>query len=261
MSARRPERALRRFPFEGPAEVIAHRGYSARAPENTLAAIELAVASGADAVEFDLHATADGEAVLFHDEHLERTTNGLGTLRDRTLAELCRLDAGGWFDAAYTGEPIPTFAAALDRVRGRIGRVYPEIKGYRGRDDLRRMAGTVVEHGMVDRTVFISMDWSALEQVRAAESELAVGYIVEKSSRARDGLDRAAGDPLALLDFKASLLLDDPRLAEGAHKRSVELAVWTVDDPAEATRLYELGVRRITTNRVEELTVWKASLR
>jgi glycerophosphoryl diester phosphodiesterase len=250
----------RRFAFAGAAEIIAHRGYSAQAPENTLAAIEAAIAAGADAVEFDLHVSADGVPVLFHDTTLARTTDGEGAVRDKTLGELRNLDAGSWFGATFAREPIPTFAEALGRLRGRVGRVYPEIKGYRSAEDLGRMAAIVREAALVESTVFISMDWGALEGVRGHDGALGVGYIVEKASRAHDAIARAAGDPGALVDFDHNFLLADPRLAEEAGRRGVELAVWTVDDPAQAGRLLDLGVPRITTNRVAELTAWKATL-
>jgi glycerophosphoryl diester phosphodiesterase len=258
LSAGTPSSA--RFPFEGGAEIIAHRGYSARAPENTLVAIEAAIAAGADAVEFDLHVTSDGVPVLFHDDTLARTTDGDGALRDRTLAELRRLDAGSWFGPQFVGEPVPTFVEALGRTRGRVGRVYPEIKGYRGRDDVDSMAESVAGHALVEQAVFISMDWSALEHLRSTHADVNVGYIVEKASRARDGIARAAGDAHALVDFDARLLLADPTLVQEAARRGVELAVWTVDDPVVASRLRDLGVRRITTNRVADLLAWKATL-
>ncbi len=250
----------RRFGFLGPAEIIAHRGYSARAPENTLSAIEAAIDAGADAVEFDLHVTADGTPVLFHDATLERTTDGEGALRGRTLAQLRGLDAGSWFSPEFAGEPIPTLAEALGRLREPIRRVYPEVKGYRSLDDLGRMVEIVSEHRLDQRTVFISMDWAALEHLRGLHANLGIGYIVEKASRAREAIERAAGDAHALVDFKASLLLEDRSLTEEAGRRGVELAVWTVDDPSDAARLLDLGVPRITTNRVAELTAWKATL-
>jgi glycerophosphoryl diester phosphodiesterase len=87
-----------------------------------------------------------------------------------------------------------------------------------------------------------------------------LGYIVEKASRAAEGLARATGDTFALLDFKASLLLEDPRVARRARDAGVDLAVWTVDDPGEAARLLELGVRRLTTNRVGDLLAWRSGL-
>ena len=104
------------------------------------------------------------------------------------------------------------------------------------------------------------MDWGALEQLRSAHADVNVGYIVEKASRARDGIARAAGDLHALVDFDARLLLADPTLVDEADRSGVELAVWTVDDPAMASRLHRLGVRRITTNRVADLLTWKATL-
>ena len=241
-------------------EIIAHRGYSAVAPENTLAAVEAAIAAGADAVEFDLHVTRDGVPVLFHDATLERTTDGSGPLCARSHEELRSLDAGAWFDVRFAGEPVPSLAEALARIGDRAGRVYPEVKGYRTDEDLRSMADLVREHGMEDRAVFISMDWRALEKMRAHHAAVRVGYIVEKAERAAEGLARAMEDPLALLDFKAALLLDDPSLAEGARAAGVDLAVWTVDDPRQAAALLALGVRRITSNRVAELLAWKAAL-
>ncbi len=239
-------------------EIIAHRGYSARAPENTLAAVELAITTGADAVEFDLHVTRDGVPVLFHDDTLERTTNGKGTLAGQSYDDIRDLDAGSWFGAEFAGEPVPTFAEALHRIGRRIGRVYPEVKAYGASRALECMADLVVEAGAVEQTVFISMDWGALAHMRARHPSLRIGYIVERASRAPDGLRAATGDPRALLDFKAALLLDDPSLVERADTAGVDLAVWTVDDPAEADRLLALGVRRITTNRVGELLAWKA---
>jgi glycerophosphoryl diester phosphodiesterase len=241
-------------------EIIAHRGYSARAPENTLAAIEAAIEAGTDAVEFDLHVTADGVPVLFHDELLERTSSGKGPLRALRLVELGTLDAGSWFEPRFAGERIPPFADALECLRGRVGRVYPEVKYYGAHDDLTRMVDTVVTAGLADETVFISMVWEALEQMRRIQPSLSVGYIVEHPSRARAAIDRASGDAHALVDFDARILLADPALADTAHERGVPLAVWTVNDRATAASLLELGVRRITTNEVGDLLAWKATL-
>jgi glycerophosphoryl diester phosphodiesterase len=243
----------------GAVEVIAHRGFSARAPENTMVAIEAAIAHGADAVEFDVHVTRDGVPVLFHDATLERTTNASGPVRERSYDELRGLDAGSWFAPRFAGEPIPSLEDALSRIDARVARVYPEVKGYREPRDLDRMVDLVVERAMVGRTAFISMDWRALDRMRDRHTGLTVGYIVEKAGRALQAIERVAGDSSALLDFKASLLLDEPSLAERALEAGIELAVWTVDDPKEAERLLALGVYRITTNRVTELVAWKES--
>ena len=92
---------------------IAHRGYSAAFPENTLVATEAGFAAGADVVEIDLLKSSDGEVVIFHDDTLDRTTNGTGRVDQTTLADLEPLDAGSWFAPEFVGEPIPTLVEAL----------------------------------------------------------------------------------------------------------------------------------------------------
>lgn len=241
-------------------EIIAHRGYSAQAPENTMAAVAAAIDAGADAIEFDLQVTRDGIPILFHDDTLERTTNGEGAVAGHTLAELRSLDAGSWFGPDFAGEPIPTFEQALRQIGERVGRLYPEVKDFADPGALDLAADLLLASGLVERTVVISMDWRALARMRSRHGGLRVGYIVERASRTREGLELAAGDERALVDFKARILLDDPSLVERAHDAGVDLAVWTVDDPREADRLLDLGVRRITTNRVGELLAWKAAL-
>jgi glycerophosphoryl diester phosphodiesterase len=255
-----PARGASTFALPGPVEIIAHRGYSARAPENTLAAIEAAISAGADAVEFDLHVSADGVPVLFHDDLLERTSSGSGPLRQVSYLELTGLDAGSWFGPSFAGERIPRFADALERLKGRVGRVYPEVKHYGGRDDLDAMVEAVRAADLIASTVFISMDWSALGQMRSAHLDLNVGYIVEHVDRAHAAIERATGDSRALVDFDARILLANPALVESAHRSGVELAVWTVDDRTTAAQLFHLGIRRITTNRVSDLLAWKGTL-
>jgi glycerophosphoryl diester phosphodiesterase len=248
------------FGFDGPVEVVAHRGYSAQAPENTLAALELAISVGADALEFDLHTSSDGTPVLFHDDTLDRTTDGSGPVGAATAAELAELDAGSWFDHRFGREPVPTLARALDAVRGRVDRVYPEVKAYGNAGALATIARLVGDAGLVDTSVFISMDWDALEAIRVAEGRALLGYIVERPERTDAALERATGDPRALLDFDARILLADPEIAERAHAAGVPLACWTVNDVATAERLRTLGVPRITTNEVGALVAWKAKL-
>jgi glycerophosphoryl diester phosphodiesterase len=103
----------------GPILNLAHRGYSAAYPENTLVAIEAAFDAGADVVEIDLQKSADGAVVIFHDDTLDRTSDGSGPVADHTLAELQGLDAGSWLDPAFAGEPIPTLDQALTAAIGR----------------------------------------------------------------------------------------------------------------------------------------------
>jgi glycerophosphoryl diester phosphodiesterase len=248
------------FPFDGPAEIIAHRGFSARAPENTLAALELGVASGADAVEFDLHATRDGVAVLLHDTTLDRTTDRTGAIADVTVEELAGTDAGSWFSPEFAGEPVPTVRDALRRIAPAAVRIYPEVKRTERPDELRAVARMTRELELIERTVFISMDWDALATIREEEPEARIGYIVERPRRTEDAFQLARDDDLAMVHFDARILLALPRHADRARALGIPLAAWTVNSVRTAERLLELGVPRITTNEVADLVAWKAAL-
>jgi len=239
-------------------EIIAHRGFSAVAPENTLAALEAALDAGADAVEFDLHTAACGTPVLFHDAMLSRTTNGVGPLRRRTLEQLKALDAGKWFSPDFAGERIPSLEEALRALKGRIPRIYAEVKGFRELEDLDRMVRLVRDADMLDAVTFISMNWTLLDRMRGQEAGLSIGYIVDEAGTAEEALQRTHGDAAAMVDFRADLVAEDPSLSARCRDQGTEVAVWTVDDPADATRLLALGVGRITTNQVAALLAWKA---
>jgi glycerophosphoryl diester phosphodiesterase len=108
--------------------IIAHRGASGHAPENTLAAFREAVKLGATFIETDLHLTRDAQFVAFHDANLQRTTNGTGPVRERTKAELRELDAGRWFDRDFVGEKIPTIEEVLKFGRDNDVVLYLELK-------------------------------------------------------------------------------------------------------------------------------------
>jgi glycerophosphoryl diester phosphodiesterase len=218
------------------------------------------VAAGADAVEFDLHTAACGTPVLFHDGMLSRTTNGVGPVRRRTLEQLKTLDAGKWFAPEFAGERIPSFEEALALLDGRIGRIYAEVKGYREFEDLDRMVDIVRGRGMTSAVRFISMNWTLLDRMRSHDPELAVGYIVDGADQVEESLQRAAGDPQALVDLRADLVAEDPDVVAQASGDGIDLAVWTVDDVSDARRILDAGVRRITTNQVEHLLAWKRSL-
>ena len=239
-------------------EIIAHRGYSARAPENTLAAVDLAIEAGADAVEWDVRVAACGTPVLFHDVNLSRTSNGVGPIRRRTLAQLQTLDAGRWFGADFAGEKIPSLAEALERTKGRVRRVYTEVKGFRELEDLDRMVDIVRKAERVADNVFISLDWAILDRIAGRDAAVQIGYIVDLPERFDEALERATSDGRSLIDLDYRLVIDRPELVKQATDRGVTVAVWTVDDPAEAHLVRNAGVTRFTTNQVETLIAWRA---
>lgn len=240
-------------------EIIAHRGFSARAPENTLSAVRAALEVGADAVEWDLHVAACGTPVLIHDATLERTTDGTGAVALRTAEELGRLDAGSWFDAEFAGEPVPTLVEALDEVRPFGTTVYAEVKGYRQVEDLDRMARLVRELGMAERTVFISLDFDIVDRLAGQDGTARMGYVVSQAGQFEDAMRRARMLPgRGMVDLSHDLALAHPAMVRVARDRGVDVAVWTVDVIDEADRLLEAGVRRFTTNRVAAMVAWRA---
>jgi glycerophosphoryl diester phosphodiesterase len=248
------------FRVPDPVEIIAHRGFSARAPENTWAAIEAGLEVGTDAVEFDIHPASDGTPVLMHDDTVNRTTDGRGRVSAHTVEELGGLDAGSWFGSAFAGEPVPLLTAVMRALDGRCDRVYAEVKRSRDARDLERVVEAVEEANMLEATIFISMDWDALDRIRGHSDGAAIGYIVDKPRRIAAAVQRAEGDPAALLDFDARILLGDPVVAHECTERGIELACWTVNDTRDAQSLFEMGVPRITTNEVTAMVAWKTTL-
>lgn len=242
-----------------PVEIIAHRGYSARAPENTLAALQAAVDAQADAVEFDLHVTADGEPVLFHDFTLERTSTGRGRLDATELAALRELDVGSWFGAAFADERIATLREALDLLaphrhpHGPIRRVYPEIKGWREDADTARIVEDLRASGWGDQACVISLDWDVLERVRGHDSRIELGLVFDDDRLFDSAIELAAGDGRTIIDPDHRLLLARPEHVEEARQRGVDVACWTVNDAAAARTLLDSGVSRLTTNEVEAI--------
>lgn len=132
-------------------QIVGHRGSSSDRPENTLASTWQAIAAGATAVEVDVRLTKDGALVLRHDETLDKTTNGRGPVKDKTLAELHQLDAGSWFDPKFAGEKIPTLDQVLQVCRGKID-VLLDLKES-GEEYANKVAAAIKEHGEESRTI------------------------------------------------------------------------------------------------------------
>ncbi len=246
--------------LSGAVEIIAHRGFSARAPENTIAALTLALEEGATAVEFDLRTSGDGNPVLMHDKTLSRTTNGIGKVEELSLGELTKLDAGSWFNSTFEGERVPSLAEALECLKVQVKTIFAELKGESTTQNLRNVVSITRAAGLLDKTVFIAKDWSLLDELRRHAPEVLVGPIVERREQTHEAFTRVTNDPRALLDFDARILLEDPDIARYAKRNGVEVAVWTVDNIGDAAVLLEFGVRRITTNQVGRMLAWASTL-
>src|SRR5712692_9514611 len=150
--------------------VIAHRGASSYAPENTFAAFDLAIQMGVNHIELDVHSTRDSHIVVTHDDTVDRTTNGAGPVTSHTLAALKALDAGSWFEGTFSGERIPTFSEVLQRYKARL-HIHTEIKGHSAHLS-QRTADLVRRHGMAGQVTITSFQRTRLEEARAHAPEL-----------------------------------------------------------------------------------------
>lgn len=235
--------------FHHKVKIIAHRGASHDAPENTLAAIDLAWQQGADAVEIDVHLSKDGEIVVMHDTNTRRTTGIDGEIAALTRDELRRLDAGAWKAPAFCGQRIPTLDEALALVPPQKSLVI-EIKSKAQAiiEPLRiclERAGVLPQH-----IVLIGFDYELMKAVKSAVPHLGVLWLCGMPSAATSNelIARCREANFDGLNLSFAWPLDE-NFVRRIKDADLQLFVWTVDDSDVARRLALAGVDGITTNR------------
>jgi len=230
-----------------PGRIVAHRGASRVAPENTLAAFAAAARQGVDWVEFDICLLGDGTAVVHHDATLERTTDAVGPLGALGRADLAGIDAGSWFAAGFAGEKLPTLDAALDFL-GRAGLAGNlEMKPHGappGPLAAAVAAALAARPWMRDRILVSSFSAAALAELRAAAPGLALALLVETAPADWPAQVEALG-AAALHVGLAGL---EPALLAAAHARGVDLRVYTVNDPGRLAGLRVPGLTGVITD-------------
>jgi len=245
---------------------FAHRGASARAPENTLEAFRLAVEVGAGGLELDVRMTRDGEVVVIHDATVDRVTDGSGAVAEMTLDEVRRLDAGYSFsyDGGRTfpyrgqGVRIPTLAEVYEEypdtcVNADIKEAQPEAE--------EAVFNVIQDAAAEGRTLVASTDHAVLRRFRrvsggristgASRREIATFYVLSRLHI--EALVNPAYEALQVPVEHRGIKLVTPRFLGAAHSRGVRVDVWTINDVAEMRRLLDLGVDVIMTDRPEVL--------
>lgn len=234
---------------------IAHRGASGQshAPENTLAAFQEAIEIGVDCVECDVHCTKDGEVVIIHDHTLNRTTDMKGAVKDITLDEVKKADAGSWFHPRFAVERIPTLRELLELAKGKVITVI-EIKP----DNITDKVVREVENAKAISDVILqSFHSEAVKDALRLKPEIPRALLVGgakgiiKLLGIMDLVHKAAEVGASMLNLSSRIIT--PAFVRESHRRGIGVWAWTVDEEEEMKRLAEMGVDGITSNYPEKL--------
>lgn len=224
-------------------KVIAHRGYSGIAPENTLTSFSYALDISVDMIELDVQLTKDNVLVVFHDTDLERITGVAGVVSDYTYAEICEMDAGVWFSDKYAGEKIPTLAEVLEEVQDSETGIYLELKNI---GEIPGFAESVVQevkkYQMQDRVVFASFCYDYLRIIKEMDNTLSILCNTDSG----DAEQLLTDYPAEYYGLYIDALQQDTitKLQEAGSKAYV----YTVNEPSQMRYVIELGADGIVTN-------------
>ena len=226
---------------QNPPLVIAHRGASATAPENTLAAFRLAAEQHTDFVELDVQESADGQVLVVHDSDLMKVGRDATKIWEGDAAQLRAVDIGSYRGPQFSAERVPTLAEALATCKGRC-RVVVELKSYGRNQQLEERVVAIVEAaGMEGDCIFMSLDHEMMRKLKALRPSWRVGLLVAK----------AMGD---LTELKADFLAVEARMAtrrfvRRAHRAGQDVYIWTVNDPAWMLLALSRGVDGLITDK------------
>jgi glycerophosphoryl diester phosphodiesterase len=238
---------------------VAHRGYSAVAPENTLPALAAGVLAGATFIEFDVRTTADGVPMVIHDKTVDRTTDGTGAVQELTRDEIGALDAGAWFSPAYAGVSVPLLSEVLDLLVPKAGTIelLLEIKPPTGTGEVEVILGQVREHGLLAHTVVQSFDPDVIRLAGEVMPEVRRGLLRHGFDEDQIAVAKEMG--LEYCNPRLSAVLDDPGTVAGLRDCGVGVMPWTANDPGQWPALVEAGVAGLITDHTGTLTGWSAA--
>lgn len=235
--------------FELPRPVIfAHRGASAYAPENTMAAFRLAARQGVEAIELDAKLTVDGEVIVIHDLTVDRTTNAKGEVRQFSLREFQQMDAGSHFSQKFQGEPVPSLRQVFEEL-GRKIYINVELTNYgTPRDRLpEKVAELVREYHLEEWVLFSSFNPINLLRIRQLLPECPVGILALEGAAgwiARSVVGRAFAPQIVHPNLRDATKY----YIQKQHERHRRVHVWTVNEPKDLQRLFEDGVDGVFTD-------------
>jgi glycerophosphoryl diester phosphodiesterase len=230
-----------RFSITDNTMVIAHRGASADAPENSLAAIELAINEGADWVEIDVQETLEGEVVVIHDSDLKKIGGSGLKVFEASLPELQSVDIGSWMDVSFSDQRVPTLQQVLALCKDRIN-IIIELKYYGKEQYLEERVAKLVEAAnMQDQIVVMSLSYPGIQKMKSIRPDWMVGLL---SSVAIGDITQLNADFFAINASFAKR-----RFIQHAHSRNRKVLVWTINDPISMSAMMSKGVDGIITDK------------
>ena len=242
-------------------EIVAHRGASGIAPENTMASIKKAIEIGVDWIEIDVRQTLDRVLIVIHDENLKRTTNGKGLVVTLPYKKIKTLDAGSWFDPKFKEETIPSLNEVLKLIKKADARLLIEVKGTKLAQP--RLCENLIEliqkHEVYEQVVIQSFNAEFLKTLRRLDKKIVINSLINFQSKSFPiYIDRIPKLGNIYRVSKASAINPNHKIVTQAfvdqiHKSDKKLFCWTVDNPEDMRRLIDLKVDGIITNYPDRL--------
>lgn len=227
-------------------KIIAHRGASGYAPENTMPAFEMALDMNAEGIELDVHTTKDGEVVVIHDHTIDRTSDGEGLVGGFTLDELRKFDYGSWYGDEFKGVTIPTLREVLELLRDWNGLLNIEIKSgpiiYEGIE--QKVIDLIEEYETADRIIISSFNHYSLRDIKKIDPSIKIGLLYG-AGLVEPWIYAKRLNAEALHPSYHNII---PELVEGCHENSIQLNPYTIDREQDIERMINAGVDGIITN-------------
>ena len=243
--------------------IVAHRGSSGVAPENTLAAFQQAIRDHADMIELDVRMTRDFELVVLHARSVRRTTGAKGYVWNLSLSELRRLDAGSWFHRLFSGERIPTLRQVIDILPAHVNlNIEVKTDGER-RKDLALQESLILllrEMNFARRATVSSFNHKFLKRLHALDSDIALGVLyspVRDIARTPTRLAQSAGARA----FVCSVAQLSKRFADDAHSHDIVLGCYGVNTRKQFEKAMNAGVAMMITDYPKKVRTWLASVK
>lgn len=235
--------------------LVAHRGYSAVYPENTLLAFEKAVENGANCFELDVQRTKDGKLVCLHDVTVDRTTNGTGNIKNLTWDYVKTLDAGSGKNSQFAGEKIPSLDEVFERFKNENVFILIEMKNDNNYVGIEKQIADLIKKYMIEEQVlYFSFDWESVNKIKQYYPLITTGLLASGTSLLDDALSAALLNKHSFISWDYYTLLNNPDYITLWRKNGLSVNTWTVNNINTLQTLHDEGINMLTSDYSNYLT-------